>query len=427
MPKALKAAGRRAGIMGELLGFLWERKLWWLMPMVTVLLALGIILVFAQSSAIAPFIHTLFWPPGIRRAAHREQVTGLIFWGAIDVLLVMFMAGVARFRRNPRLATASACLLLLLGVALMCEAVTRLYHKRAFGIPLGATMQLYSDPELGWRGVEVMGDPLSMRSKILIIGDSFTTPSDSVKVPEMYYSRLGRLLEVEIFAYGAGGYGTLQELMILERYLPKVRPDLVLLQVHNNDFINNSWELERASYQNNNLLTRPYFLDGFITYKFPTAFSGARLSLATHVRLAYEVTIGVQRIGSALSLAGYLRSAEDYIREQGLAYPPFRRSVDITETLMGRIKQLAAPTPVVVFHAESDDGDTFYAAWRGILQRSEIRFCENIGSSVKTAQLRGEAVRALDGYHWNAAGHGIAAPALAVCLRPVLSGLKRPH
>jgi Family of unknown function (DUF5989) len=60
MPKAFRAAGRRVGIMGELLAFLWEQKLWWLMPMVFVLLVLGIFLVFAQSSAIAPFIYTLF-------------------------------------------------------------------------------------------------------------------------------------------------------------------------------------------------------------------------------------------------------------------------------------------------------------------------------------------------------------------------------
>ena len=60
MPKALRAAGRRVGIMGELLAFLWEQKLWWLIPMVSVLLLLGVILIFAQSSAIAPFIYTLF-------------------------------------------------------------------------------------------------------------------------------------------------------------------------------------------------------------------------------------------------------------------------------------------------------------------------------------------------------------------------------
>ena len=60
MAKAIRAAGRRVGIMSELLGFLWERKLWWMIPMVSVLLLLGIIIVLAQSSAIAPFIYTLF-------------------------------------------------------------------------------------------------------------------------------------------------------------------------------------------------------------------------------------------------------------------------------------------------------------------------------------------------------------------------------
>ena len=60
MPKAIGGAARRVGIMGELLHFMWERKLWWMMPMVIVLLLFGILLIFAQSSAIAPFVYTLF-------------------------------------------------------------------------------------------------------------------------------------------------------------------------------------------------------------------------------------------------------------------------------------------------------------------------------------------------------------------------------
>jgi hypothetical protein len=38
----------------------WKRKLWWMIPMVVVLLAFGLLLILAQSSAIAPFIYTLF-------------------------------------------------------------------------------------------------------------------------------------------------------------------------------------------------------------------------------------------------------------------------------------------------------------------------------------------------------------------------------
>ena len=60
MPKAIRGAARRVGIIGELMQFLWVRKLWWMMPMVLLLLVMGILMIFAQSSAIAPFIYTLF-------------------------------------------------------------------------------------------------------------------------------------------------------------------------------------------------------------------------------------------------------------------------------------------------------------------------------------------------------------------------------
>lgn len=50
----------RVGILRELFVFLWERKMWWLIPMLMVLVLFAILLVFAQSSPLAPFIYTLF-------------------------------------------------------------------------------------------------------------------------------------------------------------------------------------------------------------------------------------------------------------------------------------------------------------------------------------------------------------------------------
>jgi len=58
--KAIDSAGRKLGIMNELMVFLWERKLWWMMPMVLTLLLFGLLILFAESSAVAPFIYTLF-------------------------------------------------------------------------------------------------------------------------------------------------------------------------------------------------------------------------------------------------------------------------------------------------------------------------------------------------------------------------------
>ena len=46
--------------ISDLWGFLKERKKWWLLPMVLVLLLFGALIVLTSGSAIAPFIYTLF-------------------------------------------------------------------------------------------------------------------------------------------------------------------------------------------------------------------------------------------------------------------------------------------------------------------------------------------------------------------------------
>jgi hypothetical protein len=47
-------------ILKEFWDFLRTRKRWWLTPIVAILLLLGILLVFAKGSALAPFIYSLF-------------------------------------------------------------------------------------------------------------------------------------------------------------------------------------------------------------------------------------------------------------------------------------------------------------------------------------------------------------------------------
>lgn len=44
----------------DLWDFMRERKKFWLLPIIVMLVLLGGLLVFAQGSAIAPFIYTLF-------------------------------------------------------------------------------------------------------------------------------------------------------------------------------------------------------------------------------------------------------------------------------------------------------------------------------------------------------------------------------
>lgn len=56
----LQSARRRFGIAGELLAFFVANKRWWMLPMIIVILLLGVFIILAQTSAIAPFIYTLF-------------------------------------------------------------------------------------------------------------------------------------------------------------------------------------------------------------------------------------------------------------------------------------------------------------------------------------------------------------------------------
>ena len=47
-------------MLAEMWALLRERKKYWLLPVVVVMMLFGALLVFAQTSALAPFIYTVF-------------------------------------------------------------------------------------------------------------------------------------------------------------------------------------------------------------------------------------------------------------------------------------------------------------------------------------------------------------------------------
>lgn len=49
-----------ASTLGELFRFMWQRKLWWLMPMIVVLLLFVGLIVLGSTTGVGPFIYTLF-------------------------------------------------------------------------------------------------------------------------------------------------------------------------------------------------------------------------------------------------------------------------------------------------------------------------------------------------------------------------------
>jgi hypothetical protein len=319
-----------------------------------------------------------------------------------------------------RVAPAALALAAVLLVLATLEVGLRIHQSATRGVPFGASAGMLLDPLLGWKGHEIVGDPAARRPKLGFVGDSYTMPLEDLDVPSMCYSVLGRMLDVEVFAYGGGGYGTLQEALVIERFAPIVRPDIVVLQVSSNDFINNSWELERASYFNNNLAPRPYLMGSAIEYHAPPWFSP---TLMSHSRLAPTLVIGTIRAQALLAGRGVVQSVESAIHREGLGFPPFRRAVDTTDQLIGRIQGLVGSTPLVAF--PTDSFEPYFDEWRRIFERRSVPFVESVVERVQDAERKGAKLRLSDGAHWNHGGQRICGEVLAAWLRSNIPMLRR--
>ena len=101
----------------------------------------------------------------------------------------------------------------------------------------------------GYRDVEHTFEKPDGVFRILVLGDSFME-AYSVELKESFSRQLEKLIRkagcvVEVINLGVGGYGTLQEYLVLEEIGRKYSPDLVLLGFYvQNDVRNNSLELE---------------------------------------------------------------------------------------------------------------------------------------------------------------------------------------
>lgn len=50
----------KLSIFREFWGYLWQKKKWWLIPIIIFLVLLGAVIILNESAVVAPFIYTLF-------------------------------------------------------------------------------------------------------------------------------------------------------------------------------------------------------------------------------------------------------------------------------------------------------------------------------------------------------------------------------
>lgn len=307
--------------------------------------------------------------------------------------------------------------IITLALFILCfilEIALRLHLYFRFDIPFLKRIDCkISDTLLGWKGKEVTGDVLTKKFKIFFLGDSFTDGC-GVKTENIYFSIIKKNLDVEVFAYGGRGYGTLQEYLVIDRYIDRINPDLIVLQVCANDFINNTWALESTSYLNNNDILRPYYENGKIQYHFPNGTSLWKKYIIPYSRLAYFISKSVKRILARLAEREIIQTIEFEISRRQLDLEPFRESVLVTSELMDKLKKRCGEIPLIAFSV--DDAEPYFSQFGLIFKNKDIEFIKDIPNIMHNVEEQGIEL-SLKNNHWNENCHKIIGEYLAQHIR----------
>ena len=59
-PSAIQDFMMRLGVLGELIAFLWKRKLYWMIPLIVTLLVFAVLLMIGSSGPLGAFIYPIF-------------------------------------------------------------------------------------------------------------------------------------------------------------------------------------------------------------------------------------------------------------------------------------------------------------------------------------------------------------------------------
>lgn len=247
----------------------------------------------------------------------------------------------------------------------------------------------------GRHGFRRFDDSVGTGSRIFVLGDSYTEATQ-VNNGEAYYDRAAATMPGSaVLAYGTGGYGSLQEYMVLDEHVDSIRPGVILWQLSANDFVNNDHFLETQSPLSSRM-TRPYYEGGKVVNRFAGSGMASRYS-----RLVRFVDARIAM------LRGHGFQAMDLERERKEYPEALERSIRTTAEIMRMAKARAGAVPVVGFTAE---GDAFAdSVFRALATQSGWDYVPGVIDSIASAKAAGATVDGLprDG-HWNAAGHAIA-------------------
>jgi hypothetical protein len=182
--------------------------------------------------------------------------------------------------------------------------------------------------------------------RIAVLGDEYSE-APSVALQDTWWWRLEPKLQqcdfqpgklVEVLNFGVSGYGTAQELVLLQKTVMRYAPDLVLVQFAPDDVADDSYALAR------NKLRPFYTLDAHGVPRIDESFVAARefdRHMQTRYRLAAEIGDHVRsfQLVRELARASFIAPAHaELVAATGPAYEDASR---VTEALLAKMTAFA--------------------------------------------------------------------------------------
>jgi hypothetical protein len=257
----------------------------------------------------------------------------------------------------------------------------------------------------GPHGFRVWGDIATQRHRVLVVGDSFTE-AYQVSNDKTYYAVLKRMLgeDWELFAYGEGGYGTLQEYLVLHEYVGLIKPDVVLWQFCGNDLCNNSYYIDSHTFENFSMLPRPYLEEDEIRVRCPHYLP----------LLSYHSALW-RYLGPRVAMV-FLHGKKSRVDRLSINSAVMRSAIDVTDEILKRAEVLLEGVPVYAFNVSSGEVPE---ALSQLATRHGFHMIDNIDGCLRDAEQKGIVVwaHASIGGHWSEEGHAIVGEALFQSLR----------
>lgn len=262
----------------------------------------------------------------------------------------------------------------------------------------------YSTNSFGARSFIQKGysNQINQSIKILVVGDSFTM-DPYVGNNEMWYSILAnKIMEntkqnVQVLAFGGGAYGSLQQLLLLQRYkkdIDNFSPNILILQFCSNDFANNSFNIEKASFALSQYMRRPYLINDEIYY-----YNG----LFTYFFKKNILTRESRIFAKSIFLFEFLVK-KYFLSNSNITEDKINEAKNITQNILTKIRNLYPNTESYIFSCSNNTSE-LNRDWKKLAKQSNFIILEESSNFIDKASNLNKKIFYKDGGHLNILGN----------------------